>query len=164
MTEKQRKSKIDEIYQKSIETQGILRDAHFINEHGIMGAWESAFVELVGYMLSLGIDQSHIDVIVDGAPHRGAKDIVEKQFPELSIQFWAKADDLFPHVSAASVMAKVYRDSLMVDLSREFPEYLWERNKGYGTPTHIKGLDTHGYTEYHREHARKAWPVRAISS
>ncbi|MDN6457833.1 MAG: ribonuclease HII [Yaniella sp.] len=61
-----------------------------------------------------------------------------------------KADALCATVSAAAITAKVARDALMVDLAQQYPDYGWDRNKGYGSATHRESLSTLGVTEYHR--------------
>lgn len=53
-------------------------------------------------------------------------------------------------IAAASVVAKVYRDSLMAELALEFEPYLWHRNKGYGSKAHRDAIKTHGTTKWHR--------------
>ncbi len=53
-------------------------------------------------------------------------------------------------IAAASIVAKVYRDRLMVKLHQEFPEYNWDQNKGYGTKAHKKALRKFGLTPHHR--------------
>ena len=53
-------------------------------------------------------------------------------------------------IAAASIVAKVTRDRMMVALHREFPGYNWRRNKGYGTPDHLDALRQHGPTPLHR--------------
>jgi ribonuclease HII len=59
-------------------------------------------------------------------------------------------------IAAASVVAKVTRDRIMVELAREYPEYRWESNKGYGTPDHRDALRRLGVTPHHR---RSWYPV-----
>ncbi|MCK9425447.1 MAG: ribonuclease HII [Ignavibacteriaceae bacterium] len=54
-------------------------------------------------------------------------------------------------IAAASIVAKVVRDEIMVKLSAEFPEYRWEKNKGYATPEHIAAVKKYGATPYHRK-------------
>jgi ribonuclease HII len=54
-------------------------------------------------------------------------------------------------IGAASIVAKVHRDSLMTTLSYEYPHYEWHKNKGYGTKTHIEGVKKYGVTEHHRK-------------
>lgn len=53
-------------------------------------------------------------------------------------------------IGAASIIAKVTRDRIMAELAQEYPHYGWERNSGYGTALHQKGLTSHGVTEHHR--------------
>jgi len=59
-------------------------------------------------------------------------------------------DALEPCISAASIIAKEYRDRLMCEAARRHPHYGWERNKGYGTEEHVAALRRHGPTPLHR--------------
>lgn len=59
-------------------------------------------------------------------------------------------DALEPCISAASIVAKVTRDRIMLDAARAFPAFGWERNMGYGTPAHLAALRQHGPTPHHR--------------
>lgn len=61
-----------------------------------------------------------------------------------------KADALVPAVSAASVIAKVWRDDEMVGYHEVFPYYFWQSNKGYGTKAHEAGLEKYGPCVLHR--------------
>ena len=60
-------------------------------------------------------------------------------------------DEKVKSISAASIIAKVYRDQLMIKLSEKFQNYAWERNFGYGTKAHIEGLKKFGITTHHRK-------------
>ena len=62
-----------------------------------------------------------------------------------------KADKMIPVVSAASVIAKVLRDRIMKILSYRYPEYGFEKNKGYGTQAHIQKIRDFGISEIHRK-------------
>jgi len=70
-----------------------------------------------------------------------------------------KADRSCVSVAAASVLAKVERDALMVKLSSKFPAFGWEDNKGYASPGHIAALAAHGATVEHR----RSWKLPGIS-
>lgn len=59
-------------------------------------------------------------------------------------------DGTEPCISAASIIAKEWRDRLMQDAATVHPHYGWERNKGYGTAEHIEALRRHGPTALHR--------------
>ncbi|HET7083284.1 MAG TPA: ribonuclease HII [Rhizomicrobium sp.] len=61
-----------------------------------------------------------------------------------------KGDGRSLSIAAASIIAKVTRDRLMVRLHEEHPGYNWRSNKGYGTPDHYSGLRLHGVTIHHR--------------
>jgi ribonuclease HII len=54
-------------------------------------------------------------------------------------------------IAAASILAKVTRDRLMIKLSEEFPQYLWYKNKGYPTKEHIDAVRKYGPCKYHRK-------------
>ena len=60
-------------------------------------------------------------------------------------------DEKVKVISAASIIAKVYRDNFMIKLSKEFSNYAWERNFGYGTKAHLEGLKKYGVTSHHRK-------------
>jgi ribonuclease HII len=60
-------------------------------------------------------------------------------------------DEKIKCISAASIIAKTYRDLLMIKLSEKFKHYAWERNFGYGTKAHMDGLKKFGITSHHRK-------------
>lgn len=62
-----------------------------------------------------------------------------------------KGDGLYFSIAAASILAKTYRDDFMKKLAKEFPDYAWERNAGYGTKQHVEAILKHGRTPYHRK-------------
>ena len=60
-------------------------------------------------------------------------------------------DEKIKVISAASIIAKVYRDKFMIRLSKRFSNYAWDRNFGYGTKAHFEGLKKFGVTSHHRK-------------
>ena len=70
-------------------------------------------------------------------------------------------DEKVKAISAASIIAKVYRDKLMIKLSEKYSNYSWERNFGYGTKAHLEGLKKFGVTAHHRKSFK---PVHKILS
>lgn len=62
-----------------------------------------------------------------------------------------KGDQKSISIAAASIIAKVTRDRMMVDYSNEFPYYGFEKNKGYGTKAHYEGIKKYGITKIHRK-------------
>ncbi len=75
---------------------------------------------------------------------------------------YVRGDGRSLSIAAASVIAKVHRDRLMVELAEQYPHYCWDQNKGYPTKSHLAGLDTHGPSRWHR---KETGPVkRALTS
>jgi ribonuclease HII len=65
-----------------------------------------------------------------------------------------KGDSKILSIAAASILAKNYRDQLMIELHEEFPEYGWNKNMGYATKSHREALKKFGPTKYHRKSFR----------
>jgi ribonuclease HII len=91
-------------------------------------------------------------ILVDGLAVRGLP------CPSTPI---VRGDSLSFSIAAASIVAKVYRDALMVDLDRIYPEYGFARHKGYGTSDHIQALFEYGPSPVHRRSFR---PVREAAA
>lgn len=70
--------------------------------------------------------------------------------PEYAQETIIHGDDLVPLISLASVAAKVSRDRLMLNLALQYPEYGFEKHKGYGTAAHYEALKKHGLSPLHR--------------
>ncbi len=106
----------------------------------------------------MGIDQANIFAFyraVQALPYRpnflvidGLKGV--PGFDKSEMKVMPKADEDFPVVGAASILAKVIRDSLMAELHADFPMYAWKDNKGYGSRAHIAALKQHGPCIHHR--------------
>jgi len=73
------------------------------------------------------------------------------KFPDPRFISIIKGDDTVPTISAASIIAKVTRDRIMLDLATSFPEYLWHKNFGYGTKEHMDAIVKYGLTQHHRQ-------------
>lgn len=72
---------------------------------------------------------------------------LETAIPEQPL---VKGDQKSFTIAAASILAKVTRDSMMLDLHREYPVYGWDKNKGYPTSAHRLAVLEHGHSPYHR--------------
>lgn len=70
-----------------------------------------------------------------------------------------KGDSRSVSVAAASIVAKVFRDQLMADLAKDFPDYGWDQNAGYGVAKHRAALDLVGVSPHHRHSFE---PIRSI--
>jgi ribonuclease HII len=70
--------------------------------------------------------------------------------PAMTVRTRIKADMTCLSVAAASVLAKVERDAMMVELAQQFPQFGWDGNKGYATAGHRAAIAGHGATDFHR--------------
>jgi ribonuclease HII len=81
----------------------------------------------------------------------GNRFIKYKKIPHRCI---IKGDGIYASIAAASILAKTYRDDYMLQLHKQFPDYNWQNNKGYGTAVHRKAIEEFGITPYHRKSFR----------
>ena len=72
-----------------------------------------------------------------------------------------KGDQKIPSISAASIIAKVTRDKIVINLDKKFKGYYWDQNCGYGTKKHLKAIKKLGVTKHHR---KTFSPINKISS
>lgn len=75
-------------------------------------------------------------------------------YPGIAHSCEIKGDGRFKNIAAASILAKTYRDAEMLRLSKSFPHYQWEKNKGYPTVAHREAIKTHGPSLHHRQSFR----------
>ena len=61
-----------------------------------------------------------------------------------------RGDEKLPLISAASVIAKVHRDNKMKKYHEKYPQYCFDKHKGYGTKLHIENIKKHGFCDLHR--------------
>lgn len=74
-----------------------------------------------------------------------------KPYKTIPHQCIIKGDSKFQNIAAASILAKTYRDDLMLQLSKDFPDYLLHQNKGYASAAHIAAIERIGYSPIHRK-------------
>ena len=82
-------------------------------------------------------------IIVDGNKFKSYKNI-----PHQTI---IKGDEKFLSIAAASIIAKTERDNYMNKIHKEYPQYGWDKNKGYPTKFHKEAILKYGITKYHRK-------------
>ncbi len=131
------------------------------NAHAIGVGWVDAKeVDVLGLTESVRlamrraleqIDYYDIEIVIDGN-YNFLSDI-----PRTTALI--KADDTVPAVSAASIVAKVARDSYMKEIAVKYPNYSFEKHVGYGTRLHRSALQEHGVTEIHRQSYK---PIKAL--
>lgn len=120
-------------------------DVEQIDTLNILGATMLAMSLAVTH-LAQALGREPDNVLIDGnlTPH-GRCDLW--RWPATAI---VGGDGIEPAISAASIVAKEWRDRMMIAAALEHPNYGWERNKGYGSAEHMAALRKHGPTPLHR--------------
>jgi len=118
-----------------------------IDEGGIVKALAIAVVRGLQNLAGQGVSVGPSVLLLDGS-----HDFVTPHLPHpLAVVTKEKADRDCVSVAAASVIAKVHRDAQMVAFGEEYPEYGFERHKGYGSAGHREAITTFGVTPLHRK-------------
>ena len=120
--------------------------AQEIDELGITRCLGLAGHRALVALHELGVPVGDAVVLLDGK-HDWLTPVLNSPLPVVTR---IKADQDCGVVAGASVVAKVWRDDLMVSLSAEHPEFGWDGNKGYGAAVHMSAIATHGPTAWHR--------------
>jgi ribonuclease HII len=94
------------------------------------------------HMAIEGLEKEPGFLIIDGNRFYPYKDIGYKTI--------VRGDGLYCSIAAASVLAKTFRDEFMDKIHLEYPQYGWDRNKGYPTPIHRQAILRYGISPYHR--------------
>ena len=89
-------------------------------------------------------------IIVDGNRFKPYRTVVNGTTVDIPYTTIVKGDGKYLSIAAASILAKTYRDDYMDKLAEEYPQYDWQRNKGYPTKKHREAIKLHGITPYHR--------------
>lgn len=137
LSAKKREELYDVIMEQAVSVGIGYNSPERIDEINILNATYEAMREAVS-KLSVKPDV----LLNDAVTIPGINDI--KQVPII------KGDAKSVSIAAASIVAKVTRDRLMVEYSKQYPEYGFESNKGYGTAEHIEALKKYGKTPIHR--------------
>ncbi len=136
LTEKKREKLFDEIKEKALAYGIASADEKEIDEINILNATFLAMKRAVD-SLSVKPDLA----LVDGnqKPHTGIEEVTV-----------VKGDAKSMSIAAASVLAKVSRDRFMLETAKKYPQYEFERHKGYGTKLHYEKIAQYGVCEIHR--------------
>lgn len=137
LTEKRRGELFDELVEIAADYKVVSKDQDVIDSINILNATKMAMKEAVE-----GLDICPRVVLVD------AVTIPELKFEQIPI---IKGDSKSISIAAASIIAKVTRDKYMAEISKEFPEYGFDKNKGYGTKVHMDAIRKFGLTKIHRK-------------
>lgn len=136
ISEKKREQLFEEIKEKAICYSIQMVDEQTIDEINILEATKLAMKKAIETM--------------DVKPDVVLIDAISKLDVNTEIRGIIKGDALSYSIGCASILAKVTRDRLMCDLAKEYPEYGFEKHKGYGTKQHIEALKEYGPCVYHR--------------
>jgi ribonuclease HII len=136
LTEKKREQLFDVICEKAISYSVGIATEKEIDEINILNA---TFLAMRRAVEGLSVKPDY--ALIDGNQH-----------PRLSIvdETIVKGDAKSMSVAAASILAKVSRDRYMLEMAEKYPEYCFEKHKGYGTKLHYEMLEKYGASEIHR--------------
>ncbi|HEY0246908.1 MAG TPA: ribonuclease HII [Gryllotalpicola sp.] len=117
-----------------------------VDAHGIIVALGLAGRRALAALRAAGAPVDEAAVLLDGN-HDWLNPVLDQRMP-LSCRI--KADQSCASVAAASVIAKVHRDRIMIELHDEHPGYGWAANKGYGSSAHLAAVAALGPCDHHR--------------
>ena len=137
LTEKQREKLRPIIEQEALAWAVAQVDNHEIDRINILNA---SILAMHKALDALSMRPEHI--IIDGNRFKQYHDI-----PHLCI---VKGDGKYMSIAAASILAKTHRDEYMQKIHQEYPNYNWQKNKGYPTRDHRNAIAQFGITNYHR--------------
>jgi len=141
LSEKQREA-LFEILQSKAEFKIVFCDNQMVDEKGLSACLKYAIETIKAHF------EGH-DILMDGNCTFGVQGITTM----------VKADAKVPEVSAASILAKVSRDRYICEIASTYPQYEFEKHKGYGSALHIEKIKTFGYCELHR----KTFKLKSLS-
>ncbi len=124
-----------------------IADVHEIDKLNIL---QATYLAMSRAQNNLGVKPDHL--LIDG-----------RSFPDGGIEFTTiiKGDSLSFSIAAASILAKVTRDSIMQNYDKEYPQYGFSRHKGYATKAHLDAIEQFGFCSIHR---RTFHPKRFLGS
>lgn len=117
-------------------TFGKKRDIEKLNIHKVVLQSMSIAIKTIA--------QTSDQIIIDGK-------FIPEDLNKFQVSSLIKADDKINQVSAASIMAKVFRDKLVSKLHQFEGRYEWNKNAGYGTKNHLNAIDKYGISPFHRK-------------
>ena len=136
LTEKKRELLYDVIMENAISVGIGISSEDVIDDINILEATKKAMIEAIN---NLSVKPDHL--LIDAVK-------LNVDIPQTSI---IKGDAKSESIAAASIIAKVTRDRMMIELDKEHPEYDFKHNKGYGTKKHIEAIEKYGILKEHRK-------------
>lgn len=145
LTPTKREKLAEIVKQHGVWGMGVVSVA-YINSHGIVKATEKAMRAAIKEARTKSSAVRKTFVLLDAFNVRYIPGCGFKQQKAI-----IKGDQKSISIAAASIIAKVYRDSLMKELHKKFPEYEFDLNKGYGTKKHLEAIKKHSVKMIHRK-------------
>lgn len=136
LTEKKRELLYDVIMENAVSVGIGISSEDMIDEINILEATKKAMIEAVN---NLSVKPEYL--LIDAVK-------LNIDIPQISI---IKGDAKSESIAAASIVAKVTRDRMMIELDKIHPEYDFKHNKGYGTKKHIEAIEKYGIIKEHRK-------------
>lgn len=136
ISDKKRRELFNLIMENALEVKVNIVDVETIDKLNILRATKEGMEEIVR-LVGDNCDAVFVDAVK----------LDDMGKPVLSL---IKGDALSLSIAAASIIAKVTRDDIMIELDKEYPMYEFKKNKGYGTKAHLLALDKYGVTKHHR--------------
>ncbi len=136
LTEKKRELLYDVIMENAVSVGIGISSEDVIDEINILEATKKAMIEAVN---NLSVKPEYL--LIDAVK-------LNIDIPQISI---IKGDAKSESIAAASIVAKVTRDRMMIELDKIHPEYDFKHNKGYGTKKHIEAIEKYGIIKEHRK-------------
>lgn len=125
------------------------RSSAYIDKHGISKAASECVRSCLHKLRKHASSIEKVEVNLDAGLSAPKEFDKQKSF--------IKGDQRFIEIALASILAKEWRDAYMKRLSKQHPEYLWEKNAGYGTLEHRRAISNKGITKHHRMMYLKAY-------
>lgn len=155
LTEKSRKRISDTLWRDTHKVVSVVRrDANFIDSEGIAVANNVVLHEALhnvihSYCIQFNpnVRDVHWIITIDGDDHGFQLNLDAPH----TLRIEPRADAAYLDVMAASIIAKVARDEYMCDLAKEYPNYGFEKHKGYGTAAHLAAIRKYGPALPHRK-------------
>ncbi|MDI6804191.1 MAG: ribonuclease HII [Bacteroidota bacterium] len=146
LSEKKRTDLFEQIHLKALSIGVGIVDHALIDEINVLNATFKAMHKAIGEL-----EPAPEHLLVDG-PY-----FVELNIPALKI---VDGDSKCFTIAAASIIAKVIRDNMMIEYDKLYPQYGFAKHKGYGTEEHIEAIRKYGFCEIHR----KSFKIRSLNS
>lgn len=137
------------IIKSSIKYAVSSRSAAYIDAYGIVPAVNACIASCIRSLRAKGVRIEKCVIRLDAG--------LQVREENLNQQSFVKGDERFVEIALASVIAKVTRDRYMEKLATIHTGYGWDRNVGYGTQEHRKGITKHGISKHHRTSFLKAF-------